>query len=80
MSSPTLQQHLDRCYAQAVGFQHPQLAVGVSAKNEFRAALQADPVLRTEAEERRKSLVANITDRCYLSKTHKTVLDQLLGA
>ncbi len=76
---PTLQQHLDRCYAQAIGFQHPDLAKGVSAKNEFRAALSDDESLRNEAVERRKSLVDGITGKCYLSRTHKAVLDSLLG-
>lgn len=76
----TLQQHLDRCYAQAIGHQHPSLDKGVSAKHEFHASLAADQELRTAAQERQKSLVAAVTQKCYISRTHKAVLDSLLGA
>lgn len=76
----SLQQHLDRCYAQMIGVQHPDLAAGVSARNEFRAAINADDALRTEAQERQKSLVAAVTDKCYQSRTYKAVLDSVLGA
>lgn len=75
----TLQQHLDRCYAQSIGHQHPDLPLGVSARNEFRAALAADETLRTQAQERQKSLVAAVTDKCYQSRIYKTILDSLLG-
>lgn len=76
----TLQQHLDRCYAQAIGYRHPDVSPGSHARQDFAAALASDPALRLEAAARQKSLVEAVTQKCYLSRTHKAVLDQLLGA
>lgn len=76
---PSLQQHLDRCYAQTIGHRHPDCDPGTHARQQFIEALATDPELRLAAQARRESLVDAVTDKCYQSKTYKQILDLVLG-
>lgn len=76
----TLQEHLDHCYAQAVGVRHPALKAGENPTVTLRLALADDPKLRAEAEAMRIGLIDAICNKCFQSRTYRNILTQALGS
>jgi hypothetical protein len=44
----------------------------------LRAAIQADPTLKAEAQAELTRLIPAITQKCYISKTKRTALEEAL--
>ena len=50
----------------------------IGTKQQLRAAIQRDPALRAEAEKRLTELPDAITMKCFISRTHRETLEEVL--
>lgn len=71
----TLQDHLGRCYAFRAGLKK----LNSHAELDFAAALAGDADLKAEAMTYRATLVDQVVDKCFVSKTHRSILESVLS-
>lgn len=68
----TLTDHLIKAYACRVGQSK------VSSTADFVAAVEADGDLRAELQQKRAGLTDAVTAKCFCSRMHRDILDDVL--
>ena len=69
----TLTDHLHACMREA-----NRVPGAAGAHAAFREAVQWDAALATEAETHLAGLVDAVTDKCFISRTHRAALQEAL--
>ncbi len=65
-------------YLHGVMRENANLPAWRGAKEQLRAAIQRDPVLREQAEKRLAELPEAVTVKCFISRTHRETLEEVL--
>lgn len=55
-----------------------RLPGSIGARLAFRKAVQADPALRQQAEEKLAALPEAITAKCFIARTERAALEEIL--
>jgi organic hydroperoxide reductase OsmC/OhrA len=58
--------------------ENARIGAWIGTKEQFRSAVQRDPVLREQAQKRLGELTDAVTMKCFISRSHREALEEAL--